>query len=86
MTPKEKALDLKEKMNVIHYVKLGGKSEKSKGLTVSMHKDQIVQCALNCVDEIIKAKQEDSSYCDEDGEWHNFMDFWQEVKKEIEKL
>lgn len=79
MTPKEKALDLTEKMNVIHYVKLGGKNEKSKGLPISMRKDQIIQCALNCVDEIIIAF------------WHTHKNeeeyrYWQEVKEEIEKL
>lgn len=35
---------LKEKMNVIHYVKLGGINKNSKGLPVSIHDDQIEKC------------------------------------------
>ena len=45
MTPAEKAKELVDKMNVIHYLK-------GNGLPVSMHKTQIKQCALIAVDEI----------------------------------
>ena len=45
MTPKEKAKELLEKMNVIHYLK-------GNGLPVSMHKSQVKKCALIAVDEI----------------------------------
>ena len=37
-------MTLKERMNVIHYVKLGGINKDSKGLPVSMHDDQIEKC------------------------------------------
>ncbi len=46
MTPKEKAEDLLDKMNVIHHLK-------GNGLPVSMHKSQIKQCALVAVDDIL---------------------------------
>ena len=76
MTPKEKAKELIEKMNVIHYVKLGGKNTNSKGLPVSMHDDQIKQCALIAVDEMLLLR-----YLLKKETW-----FYKEVKKEIEKL
>ena len=79
MTPKEKAEELIEKMNVIHYVKLGGKNTNSKGLPVSMHYDQIKQCALIAVDEILSAN----------AVWYENSipyNYWEKVKTEIEKL
>jgi len=80
MTPQEKkALELLKKMDVIHYIKLGGKNSDSKGLPVSMHKNQIKQCALNAIDEIIDALLHHA--------WQNRteIEFYQEVKQEIEK-
>jgi peptidoglycan/xylan/chitin deacetylase (PgdA/CDA1 family) len=80
MTPQEKALELLQKMDVIHYVKLYGKNKNSKGLPVSMHDDQIKQCALIAVDEIIE-------YINTSGSvnfwWLNYLE---EVKQEINKL
>jgi hypothetical protein len=81
MEPKLKAKELIEKMNVIHYVKLGGKNTNSKGLPVSMHDDQIKQCALIAVDEIIE-----SHYKLLSGVKTSIYKYWQEVKQEIEKL
>lgn len=71
MTQKEKAEELFKKMDVIHYMKLGGKNSNSKGLPISMHNDQVKQCALIAVDELIK--ETGSKY-------------WYDVKQEIEKL
>ena len=79
MSEKEKAKDLLRKMDVIYYMKLGGKNKDSKGFPVSMHKYQIKQCALICVDEILSAI-----------DWHEFetpnkeLEYWQKVKTEIE--
>ena len=70
MTPAEKAKELVDKMNVIHYLK-------GNGLPVSMHKTQIKQCALIAVDEILSFV---NSF-DNDS-----IEFLQEVKQEIEKL
>lgn len=82
MTPKEKTKELLEKMNVIHYMKLGGKNSNSKGLPVSMHDDQIKQCALIAVDEILEMIDEyDIDVWDRD-----ILIYWQEVKQEIKKL
>jgi hypothetical protein len=80
MTPKEKAEELLKKMDVIHYIKLGGKNSESKGLPVSMHNSQIKQCALIAVNEIIDALLHHA--------WQNRneIEFYQEVKQEIEKL
>lgn len=76
MTPKEKAEELLEKMNVIHHLK-------GNGLPVSMHKSQIKQCALIAVDEITQAI---------DFDWMEVQNlerehaYWDKVKEEIEKL
>ena len=76
MTPKEKAKELLEKMNVIHHLK-------GNGLPVSMHKSQIKRCALIAVDEITQAI---------DFDWMEVQNldrehaYWEEVKQEIEKL
>lgn len=82
MTPKEKAEELMQKMNVIHYFKLKGKSEDYKGTPVSMYANQIKGCALIAVDEIIKELTEEIS-----PSVHGFRHkYWQEVKQEIEQL
>ena len=74
MTPKEKAEDLLEKMNVIHHLK-------GNGLPASMHKSQIKQCALVAVDEILFALKYNL-----DGATSGSVKYWTEVKQEIEKL
>lgn len=71
--PKAKAEELVNKMNVIHYVKLGGKNKDCKGLPVSMHHSQAKQCALIAVDEIKKALSDEQDW------------YWDDVKNEIEK-
>ena len=58
MEAKEKALELFNKMNVIHYVNLGGKNKNSKGLPVSMHYSQIKKCAIICVENEYNALRE----------------------------
>ena len=82
MTPKEKAQDLLAKMNVIHYLKLGGINEDSKGLPVSMYDSQIKQCALIAVDEILTTLYDlkfGNAVVEE-------LDYWEDVKQEIENL
>lgn len=81
MTPQDKAKDLISKMNVIHYMKLRGKNKNSRGLPISMYDDQIKQCALIAVDEILQ-----SHYVLLTGVKTSIYDYWQEVKQEIEKL
>ena len=67
MTPKEKAIELIEKMfsNMPKYLqgKIGSETAK--------------QCALICVDEILETE---SNY------YPNEINYWQEVKQEINKL
>ena len=77
MTPKEKAKELVSKMNVIHYMKLRGKNKDSRGLPISMYDDQIKQCAIIAVDEVL------NEYWLHDT---NRRHWWGEVKLEIEKL
>lgn len=82
MTPKEKAEELLEKMNVIHHLK-------GNGLPVSMHKSQIKQCALIAVDEVINEYESNicnSGYDYDFERWDMQRDYWKEVKQEIEKL
>jgi hypothetical protein len=86
MTPQEKALDLLKKMDVIHYMKLGGKNLDSKGLPVSMHNSQIKQCALIAVDEIINECSNWAGGSMDNGWDTNRFDYLEEVKQEIEKL
>jgi hypothetical protein len=91
MTAKEKAQELIDKMNVIHYVKLYGKNKDSKGLPVSMHNTQIKQCALIAVDEILQAESslwEKASNMAYRLSYEQTTDFtyWEQVKQEIEKL
>lgn len=52
MTPEEKAKDLLAKMNVIYYRKLVTQPQ-FEGIPISMHDEQIKQCALVCCDEMI---------------------------------
>lgn len=73
MTPVEKAKELVDKMNVIHYLK-------GNGLPVSMHKSQIKQCALIAVDELIKQEEKYNN-----GSFYP-SNYWKDVKTEIEKL
>jgi hypothetical protein len=75
MTPKEKAEELLKKMNVIHYFKLGGKQKES-NLPVSMHDDQVKQCALIAVDEILRISIDTSEQ----------YSYYLKVKQEIELL
>ena len=77
MTPKDKAEELVKKMDVIHYMKLHGKNSNSKGLPISMYDDQIKQCALIAVDEIIEYLRWTQDY--------HLANYWREVKQEIEK-
>jgi hypothetical protein len=72
MTPKEKAKELFNKYA----------DEFNFDSTYRNYKQQSKQCALIAVDEIIKEKKECSKYeC-----YGKDLNFWQEVKKEIEKL
>lgn len=87
MTPKEKAKYLIDKMQVTHYVKLGGKNSKSKGLPVSMYKDQVKQCALLCAEEvIIQWDYIDTYLADLNGELNPNLKYWHDVKHEISLL
>lgn len=76
MTPKEKADQLLEKMNVIHHLK-------GNGLPVSMHNSQIKKCALIAVDEIIN---EYKKYLQSALTFELGLKFWQQVKQEIKNL
>jgi len=80
MTPKEKAQDLLDKMNVVHYLKLSGKNKDCKGLPVSMYASQVKACALIAVDEII---EEVANSADADYLTLRIL-FWKQVKEQIQ--
>jgi len=84
MTPKEKAQDLYDKM----YHKL--KDTKAIFLEYKSDKNSAKQCALIAVDEIIDASPTNplkSSYIELYSDMvDECIEYWQEVKKEIELL
>jgi hypothetical protein len=73
MTPKEKAKELLERMNVIH-------RPKGNGLPVYMNKSQVKRCALIAVDEIFNTGLLEGTTTGV------LKKYWTEVKQEIEKL
>jgi hypothetical protein len=82
MTPKEKAIELFDKMHIEIYNR-------------DMYDDlyRAKQCALIAVDEILELKetQEEYQIQYDNGEWsrelgYRYSKYWQEVKQEIEKL
>tara|TARA_R110000803_G_scaffold163609_1_gene227289 strand:+ start:303 stop:533 length:231 start_codon:yes stop_codon:yes gene_type:complete len=76
MTPKEKARELVERFMDI-------KPTTSDKLKEQLIYDEAKQCALICVDEMIKfiiEKQNESMYFEMD------LKYWQEVKREINNL
>jgi inorganic pyrophosphatase/exopolyphosphatase len=79
MTPKEKAKELvREFKKYAYYPKT-----KDDELFVKEIKENSKQCALIAVDEIIKT----ICYCYPINEYEiSFVEYWQEVKQEIEKL
>lgn len=79
ISPEEKAKELLRKMDVIHYHKLITQPQ-SKGLPVSMHDDQIKQCALVAVEEIMSIYKYANSFKAKQRE------YWENVKQELEKL
>lgn len=81
MTPKEKAQEILGKMNVIHYTKLASGSE----LPVSMYDDQIKQCALIAVDEMLNEYRQNCTFAQL--EWVEYrIAFLEEVKMELIKI
>jgi len=82
MTPKEKAIELFDKMHIEIYNR-------------DMYDDlfRAKQCALITVNEILELKetQEEYQIQYDNGEWsrelaYRYSKYWQEVKQEIEKL
>jgi hypothetical protein len=74
MTPKEKAIELYFKY--FSMIKIESLIDRVSSIPY------VKQCALIAVDEILKAVNDpDDTFLSKDG-----VDYWQEVKKEIEKL
>jgi len=82
MTPKEKAKELIEKMNVIHYQKIGRLKPGSKGLPISMYNSQRKQCAIICINETLKSLEQFTNLYLAEKE----REYLQRVKREISKL
>jgi len=80
MTTKEKADELVGKFELVERP-----FNKRSNLKIHMHKGHTVECALICVDEIIRNQKE----CDPSDQSYYYMGeqkYWQEVKEEINKL
>ena len=75
MTPKEKSKDL---INSFYYALPNNGSETGLNSTTIRYKEAI-QCALICVDEILK-------FINTDAFSYTNQEYWQKVKQEIEKL
>ena len=75
MTPKEKAKEL-----VKHFMKIG-----MIGFELKARQQKAKQCALICVDEIINTGVH-TDYIKVDGYMLSLVEFYTEVKQEINKL
>ena len=76
MTPKEKAEELVRKMQQFYFSDMYGSH--------MVKYEEAKQCALICVEEIIKNQNHLSNFIDwEIDEQH---EYWQQVKQDIEKL
>jgi hypothetical protein len=76
MTPKEKS---KELINLFYYSLPNNGSETGLNSTTERYKEGI-QCALICVDEILKLEPPELSYLEPFSK-----SYWQEVKNELNK-
>jgi hypothetical protein len=73
MTPEEKAIELYNKMYLTGF----------KPNSVLIRIEQVKEYALIAADEIITIQQ---GYAGNRDEFKTYLDYWQEVKQEIEKL
>ena len=78
-TPKEKARDLYDIMDVVYFMNLKSMDKSSKELPISMYDYQIKECALAAVEEILY---------EENGFISNGLQYayWVEVQNELKKL
>lgn len=74
MTPKDKAKELIDKFHNFTYTSVHA-------YKTSGEYSDTIKCALIAVDEILSM-----GIMAESGDWNMAKEFWQEVKKEIEKL
>jgi hypothetical protein len=82
MTPKEKAEELVDKFHIKVYVSFIENSIPSV-INALMLYNSAKQCALIAVDEIILANPHSNTFTNVE---YSTMEYWQEVKQEIEKL
>ena len=75
MTPRDKAFELAHKFRLLEI-----RTSENSHIMISM--SDAKQCALIAVDEIIKANPYERNKTDMD----STIDYWQEVKQEIEAL
>jgi hypothetical protein len=78
MTAKEKAKELFDKFSDIDHLGILGKYNGTWEFSSSLWRKQAKECALIAVDEILK---NDTIFL-----YVHHLDFWKEVKQEIEKL
>jgi hypothetical protein len=86
MTPTEKAKELLDKYYIEHYCWNGNGYDVDKVTTKQCQK----QCALIAVDEILQTFSVNWLWCSIDMKdkalWKKEFEFWQQVKKELQKL
>lgn len=83
MSPEEKAEEIIEKCDIKHYMKLGMRlKEGSKGLPVSMYRDQVIGCALVVAETHLKELSK-MKLIFSDRELH--VKFWEQVREAIKK-
>ena len=78
MKAKDKAKELIDRFSNVKRPMLKGHN-----LSVNMHQEHVKQCALICVDEILKNQPYDIYTIDQ---CNNLTKYWKEVKEEINKL
>jgi len=80
MTPKDKAIELHENFWSVYYADL------AEDFTYKYISDISKKCALICVDEIVNTKSLKNRSCGYITLNERHIEFWNEVKQEIEKL
>ena len=80
MTPREKAEELFDKFSDIDHLGILGKYNGTWEFSSSLWRKQAKECALVAVNEVIEALHEHH--------WQNrlIINYWEEVKQQIEKL
>jgi ferritin-like protein len=86
MTPKEKAEELINIMHNTEHCNIKHVPNERYCDCISMNAFQAKQCALKAVNEMINCLNDDDLYIQGESNIDGFINFYKEVKQEIEKL